>query len=183
MTESDLLAGLRNGEEPAFDAIFRAHYAGLVRFAESILGDRGAAEEICQDVLLELWRRRESIRVETSLQSYLFRAARNRALNAVRHDNVVRREGAAIAAASPTVPRADEATYHAEMDRAVEAAVATLPPRCREIFELSRFHGLTYNEIAVAMGISAKTVEAQMGKALRVLRDRLAPWLAVESPM
>lgn len=177
MTDAELLAGLRQGDDLAFDSIFRTHYAGLVRFAESILGDRGVAEEVSQDVMLELWRRRETIVVDTSLQSYLFRSTRNRALNAIRHEKVVQREEGSIAAMMTPAVSADRGALDGEIDAAVRDAVATLPPRCREVFELSRFHGLSYAEIATSLDISIKTVEAQMGKALRVLRERLQSWL------
>jgi RNA polymerase sigma-70 factor (ECF subfamily) len=70
---------------------------------------------------------------------------------------------------------------HEELSVAVQAAVQSLPDRCREVFELSRVHGLKYAEIARQLGISVKTVEAQMGKALRTLREKLAGWLPEES--
>ncbi len=90
-------------------------------------------------MILELWRRRDSLSVEESPRAYFFRATRNRAINHLRHGRP--------------------------------------PDRCREVYELSRAHGLRYAEIAAALGISVKTAEAQMGKALRILRERLAPWL------
>ncbi|MBI2615354.1 MAG: sigma-70 family RNA polymerase sigma factor, partial [Gemmatimonadetes bacterium] len=77
----------------------------------------------------------------------------------------------------PGGPPADRDLLEQEMDVALAQAVAQLPDRCREAFELSRLHGLKYAEIAQVLEISVKTVEAQMGKAIRVLRERLAPWL------
>jgi RNA polymerase sigma-70 factor (ECF subfamily) len=74
-------------------------------------------------------------------------------------------------------PPADEDLGLQELEAALRAAVLTLPPRCREIFELSRFQTLSYAQIAEVLDISVKTVEAQMGRALRILRERLAPWL------
>ena len=81
------------------------------------------------------------------------------------------------AAETTLAPRADRDLADHQIDAAVRAAINELPPRCREVFELSRIHGLKYAEIAETLGISQKTVEAQMGKALRVMRERLAPWL------
>lgn len=178
MLDRELLDALRAGREDAFETIFRSHYADLVRFGESLLRDRGVAEEVAQDVLLELWKRRETLRVETSLKAYLFRATRNRALNEIRHDNIVAREEANVASMQQPVEQSDRHTLDAEIDAALREAIATLPPRCREVFQLSRQQGLTYAEIAAALEISVKTVEAQMGKALRVLRERLKPWTA-----
>ena len=175
--ERDLLGRIRAGDEGAFDAAFREHYAALVRTAEGMLRRRDVAEEIVQDVLLALWQRRATLLVEDSLRAYLFRATRNRALNHLRHAAIERKAEPELAAIeSPDAP-APSALVHEEIDNALREAVSTLPPRCREVFELSRVHGLRYAEIATTLGISVKTVEAQMGKALRTLRALLAPWL------
>ena len=177
MEERELLAGLRRGDEGAYDAIFRQWYAPLVAMTAALLRDQGPAEEVVQDVLLELWRRREGITFETSLRAYLFQAARNRGLNYLRRQKVEARGEATIAAAMPTPEPADSEAREAELNVAIQAAIAGLPDRCREVFELSRVQGRKYSEIATELGISVKTVEAQMGKALRVMREKLAPWL------
>lgn len=177
LESNELLERLRQGDESAFDTIFRAWYPSLVRSAESIVRSRAVAEEVVQDVMLELWRRRESLARDSSPQAYLFQSTRNRALNHVRHERVERRgepeavEPASVAASAPAQ------LIEEEIEVALKSAVSELPARCREVFELSRTHGLRYSEIATVLGISVKTVEAQMGKALRILRERLAPWL------
>ena len=176
MTDHQDFERLRRGDAGGFDAIFRAHYPGLVGFAESILKDRSEAEDTAQEVMLELWRRRSDITLETSLRAYLFQSTRNRALNRIRHQRVVDRADPEVAAPA-SIPRPDQALTEREIHLEVRRAVADLPERCREVFRLSREQGLRYAEIATALGISVKTVEAQMGKALRLLRDRLAPWL------
>jgi RNA polymerase sigma-70 factor (ECF subfamily) len=177
MTDRALLDRLRVGDTAAFDAIFRAWYAPLVRLAEGMLRERAVAEEIVQDVLLELWRRRESLVLDGSPQAYLFQATRNRALNHIRHLRVRQQgEPQVIAEMSRTVV-GDAQLVEEEIETALRDAIDALPPRCREVFELSRVRGLRYAEIAETLGISVKTVEAQMGKALRTLRERLAPWL------
>jgi RNA polymerase sigma-19 factor, ECF subfamily len=175
--DRELLDRIRRSDEDAFDSVFRAYYAALVGIAEGLLRSRAEAEDVGQDVMLELWRRRESLRVDDSLRGYLFQATRNRALNHIRHRRVERRGEPHVAPASSVPAVADAELVHEEIDAAVRQTVAELPPRCREVFELSRVHGLSYGEIARTLGISVKTVEAQMGKALRTLRERLAPWL------
>jgi RNA polymerase sigma-70 factor (ECF subfamily) len=172
-----LLERIRAGDNDAFDAVFRANYAPLVGTAERMLSRRDVAEEIVQDVMLELWRRRETIVVDDSLRGYLFRATRNRVLNHLRHGAIEKRAEPELSADREVAPRAYAALVEAEIESAVRVAVADLPNRCREIFELSRVDGLRYSEIATTLGISIKTVEAQMGKALRILRERLAQWL------
>lgn len=145
--------------------------------AESVVRDRAAAEEIAQEVLLELWRRRQELRVEQSISGYLLRSTRNRALNHVRHERIVARELAASSLENREFPSADARALSAELDRAVRNAIEGLPERCREVFEMSRGQGLRYAEIASVLEISVKTVEKRMGQALSELRIRLRPWL------
>jgi len=177
VTDRELLDRLRKGDTAAFDTIFRTWYGPLVGTAERMLRDRAVAEELVQDVMLELWRRRETLDAEGSAQAYLFQATRNRVLNHLRHLKIEQRSEPEIRNESSSTPHADAAVAQEELSVAVQQAVQSLPDRCREVFELSRVHGLKYAEIARQLGISVKTVEAQMGKALRTLRERLAPWL------
>ncbi len=176
MTDGDLIHRLRLGDESAFDAIFRRWYGPLVQLAERMLNDRGSAEETVQDVMLELWRRRDTLTITGSPQAYLFQSTRNRSLNRLRRIRVERREEFDTDAL-PTRRGADTGTYESEIDRALREAIDSLPPRCREVFELNRMQGLKYAEVAEVLGVSVKAVEAQMGKALRALREKMAPWL------
>lgn len=175
--EGDLLRRLRAGEQASFDTIFRAHYAHLVAFAQGLLHDRSAAEDAAQEVMLELWRRRQEVSITESLRAYLLRATRNRALNQLRHANVQKRAEPHIAGDDSVSAIGTSDLVATELKSAIIAAIAELPPACREVFELSRGRGLRYAEIASTLGISVKTVESQMGKALRHLRFRLAGWL------
>ena len=168
---------IRAGDESAFDTVFRSHYAHLVRMAESVVRERAVAEEVAQEVMLELWRRRETLQVEQSFRAYLLRSTRNRALNHVRHQRVAAREAASAAIDPPTAPSAEDQMLGTELEQAVRAAIDGLPERCRAVFQLSRDQGLKYAEIAVALDISVKTVEKRMGQALAELRERLDQWL------
>lgn len=181
-SERALQERIRAGDENAFDTVFRSHYAHLVGMAESVLRERALAEEVAQEVMLELWRRRESLQVEQTFRAYLLRATRNRALNQVRHQRVVEREAAISAIDPPSAPSAEDEMIGTELERAVRSAVDALPERCREVFQLSRDQGLKYAEIAVALEISVKTVEKRMGQALAELRDRLENWLPTRRP-
>ena len=177
-SERDLQERIRAGDEGAFDSVFRAHYAQLVRMAQSVVREAALAEEIAQEVMLELWRRRESLQVEQTFRAYLIRSTRNRALNHIRHQRIVAREAASAAADPRTSPSAEEEVLGVELERAVREAIDGLPQNCREVFQLSREQGLKYAEIAAALEISIKTVEKRMGQALAELRERLAPWLS-----
>jgi RNA polymerase sigma-70 factor (ECF subfamily) len=177
MEEREILGRLQSGDQGAFDAVFRAHYTSLVGFAYGLLHDRAAAEDAAQEVMLELWRRRGEVAIHESLRAYLLRATRNRALNQLRHANVQRRAEPHLKGQESVSPTGASEIVASELKSAIAAAVAELPPGCREVFLMSREHGLRYAEIATTLGISVKTVESQMGKALRHLRTRLAAWL------
>ncbi len=177
MDDRELLDRLRSGDEAAFDSIFRAHYAQLVAFSLGLLRERASAEDVVQEVMLELWRRRGELHIEESLHGYLLRAARNRSLNQIRHANVQRRAEPQLVGEETIAATGATKLVAGELRDALADAVAELPPACRQVFELSRGQGLRYAEIATTLGISIKTVESQMGKALRHLRLRLSTWL------
>jgi RNA polymerase sigma-70 factor, ECF subfamily len=171
------LERMRAGDEAAFDALFRSWYPPLVQFGERILRDRDAAEEVVQDVMLELWKRRDTLVIQGSPQSYLFQATRNRALNRLRHLRVENRDDDFDADSLPASASTDAPASAAELEVALQRAIDSLPPRCRQVFEMNRLHGLKYAEVAAALEISVKGVEAHMARALRALREQLAPWL------
>lgn len=176
VNESELLARLRDGNDEAFSAIFLEQYPGLVMTATRVLSERAVAEEIAQEVLLELWRRRESLVLTGPVRAYLQQATRNRALNHLRSARTAKR--GEIWVRSPSeAPNADSRALSGELRAAATAAIASLSDPQREVFEMSRQRGLTYGEIAQVLGISVKSVEARMGRALKELRERLAPWL------
>ncbi len=131
-----------------------------------------------QDVFLALWQRRHALERRDSIAAYLFTSVRNAALNQLKHREVARRfrRDAALAAA-PRPVAADEVAHHNELAEALEAAIADLPEKARLALTLSRDAGLTYAQIAETLGVSVKAVEANVSRALRLLRERLAPYL------
>jgi RNA polymerase sigma-70 factor (ECF subfamily) len=177
MDDRELLRRIQTGEDGAYDTVFRTWYPVLVRVSAALLHDSDAAEEVAQEVMLELWRRRQLVDADISLRAYLLRSVRNRSLNHLRHLRVRRQTETEVEALYNAPMGSDQPIAARELADAVKVAIAELPPRCREVFELSRVHGLKYAEIAEALEISQKTVEAQMGKALRIMRERLAQWL------
>jgi RNA polymerase sigma-70 factor (ECF subfamily) len=179
--DRELHRRLSAGDEAAYEWLYRRWYAPLVRLAEAKVKVRAIAEEVVQDVMLELWRRRANLDPDGSISAYLYQATRNRVFSHLRHDIVHRRSEPHLQREN-TVAHADAELAHQEIDTALQAAVSELPERCREVFVMSRLHGLKYGEIAQAVGVSVKTVEADMGKALRHLRVRMAPWLPSVRP-
>jgi RNA polymerase sigma-70 factor (ECF subfamily) len=177
MDERNLFERIRRGESEAFDAIFRKWYPQLVRYAESMLGERAVAEEIAQDVMLKVWDSRQTLTIDESPAGYLLRATRNRTLNELRHRKVQQKSQIHLVKDDRVSASAEADLTEQKIQAALHDAMDALPERCREVFELSRVQGLRYSEIAEAMQISVKTVETQMGKALRILRERMAPFL------
>ncbi len=175
--DRDLLSRLRGGDDAAFEAIFRQWYEPVVRSANRVLRDAGVAEELSQDVFLELWRRRESLAPDSSVAGYLMQAVRNRALNHLRHLAVQRKSVVFVEALSEPAEHADAHTHTNELQAALTQAIAELPPRTREVFVMSRERGLRYAEIAEQLGVSVKAVEANMSRALRMLREQLSAFM------
>jgi RNA polymerase sigma-70 factor (ECF subfamily) len=167
------IARVRAGDEAAFEALFRALAPGLCVLVTRYVGARAVAEELVQDLFLDLWTRRADLAADRSITAYLYAAARNRALNHLRRE---RRVAPFPATSLPHREDADPAAPdESELLDALELqdAIDHLPARCRLIFTLNRRHEMTYGEIAASLGLSVKTVETQMGRALKSLRDRL----------
>ena len=175
-SDRELVGRIRAGDERALEIVFRAHFAGMASFVQRFVHGGDVAEELVQDIFLKIWSRREQLAEIESLRTYLFRAARNQALNYLRRERLERRwqEEHADDEEAEAFSSTDDSASERELSAAVQAAVSRLPPRCREVFLLSRDGGLTYAEIAATLGISVKTVETQMGRALKFLRGALA---------
>ncbi|AQG78376.1 RNA polymerase sigma-70 factor [Spirosoma montaniterrae] len=186
--DETLIGEIRIGNEAVFEGVFRQYYAPLCRYASPIVGDTDEAEEVVQSVFVTIWERRESLLITTSLKAYLYRAVHNRCLNRISQqtNQAQHRQQAASElyadAVSPT-----QALLADELSTRLQRAIGRLPEQCRRAFELSRFEELSYKEIADQLGIATKTVENQIGKALRILRTELSDclplfvWLAVEA--
>lgn len=164
-------APIAAGNRPAFEALFRLHYRPLCAFAMQYVKDGDQAEDLVQDLFFRLWMDREKTKVTSSLKAYLFQAVRNRCLNALKVQGRVRSLNEEVDEVEEEHNRTEE--EHAERAARVHAAIEALPEERRKVFKLSRHEGLKYHEIAERLGISVKTVENQMGKALKTLREEL----------
>lgn len=174
-SDSDIIGRIRQGDKQEFEKLFRSSYVSLVRYAKTLLKDHDTAEEIVQELFFRLWQDRQNLRIESSLNGYLYRSVHNRSLHYIEHQKVVSRHaGEIIAGAELTSEPVTEAIYYSELQARVARVLERLPVRCRLIFRMSRFEGLKYNEIADKLAVSLKTVEADMGKALREFRKALA---------
>ncbi len=174
-SDSEIIGRIRQGDKQEFEKLFRSSYASLVRYAKNLIRDHDASEEIVQELFFRLWQDRQGLRIESSLNGYLYRSVHNRALHYLEHQKVVSRHaGEVLAAAEVTAEPVTDAIYYHELQARVTRVLERLPERCRLIFRMNRFEGLKYNEIADKLAVSLKTVEADMGKALKEFRKALA---------
>jgi RNA polymerase sigma-70 factor (ECF subfamily) len=161
---------------PAFEAVFREHYAALARFAFRFVRDASMAEDIVQEVFGRLWTDRHSLTITTSLRAYLYAAVRNRALNISKHAAVITtfeldESDAESIAAAPSQP--DELLDIAELHARLAEAFDALPEKQATVMRLRWRDELTYAEIAEVVGISIKGVEKHLSRGLATLRARL----------
>lgn len=179
--DSELIVRIRSGDEDAFAELFRRYYRALCLYAARIDVTGARGEEIVQEVLFRIWMTRDRLIVTNTLSGYLYAAVRNYALNQRARANTEGRwrqqktlEALDAPAATPSV---EDELRAAEMAVAIDNAIAQLPPRCRQAFVLRRQHHMSYIEIARVMQIAPKTVEIQIGNALKRLREALADWM------
>jgi|LSQX01.1.fsa_nt_gb RNA polymerase sigma-70 factor (ECF subfamily) len=155
-------------DEAAFENLFKTHYASLVVYANSFLKDGDAAQDVVQGVFVRLWERRADYNISRPM-GYLLQAVRNRCLDELKEKK--RFKGLENLRLSERED--DTMLLNEEMLEKVQKVIAKLPEKRQKIFRMNRFEGLKYREIAVMLGLSVKTVEAQMGKALRFLKENI----------
>jgi RNA polymerase sigma-70 factor (ECF subfamily) len=160
-----------------YENAFKTHFNGLHAYAYTIVKDDMAAEEMVQNVFYKLWKNREKITISQSVASYLYRSVYNESLNYLKHLNVKKAYQSYAARTMDNINNAAEKLKLKELEVKLDQALKELPEQCRTIFQMSRFEELKYMEIAGKLGISIKTVENQMGKALRILRSKLVDFL------
>ncbi len=159
-----------------FEILFRRMYTPLCRKVFRILKNQEATEDLVQDVFVRLWEKREEITIQIAIEPYLYRAVANAAFNYLKKD----RGWDEFDAETHDVPEQTNSLSRLETLEAsqrIQSVIDSLPPACKTVFLLSREDGLSYKEIADTLSISIKTVENQMSKALKILREKLAPYL------
>jgi len=163
-----------------FEVLFREYFAGLCYFARKYVNDIDSSKEIVHNVFIKIWENRLDFDWEKPAKSYLFTSVYNRSMNYIRDNkkfindieadlqNTVVHEG--------TFSENMEA---AELESRINQALLNLPEKCRQVFELSRYEGKKYSEIAERLNISVKTVETQISKALKILKEQLKDYLTI----
>ncbi|MBU6340119.1 MAG: RNA polymerase sigma-70 factor [Bacteroidetes bacterium] len=175
--ENTQLEAIRQGDASAFDAVFRTYYESLCHYAAKFTeADLDEAEDVVQQAFVKLWERRTELEITHSIKAYLYKTVHNACLNRIRHLQT-KSKYQQFNAGQLDKQHSYQDQTSTELQEKFQHAMESLPPQCRHIFELSRFESLKYREIADQLEISIKTVETQMGKALKLLRVQLADYL------
>jgi RNA polymerase sigma-70 factor (ECF subfamily) len=170
------IQGLRESNEASFEALFHAFYDPLYGYAYTLLRDNGEADEVVQAVFVLLWESRKKLLIQHSLKAYLYRSVYHAVLASdKRRDRDSKYVLHLGRTADAVANRANNEV--AEIETIVTQVMKDLPEGCRTIFQLSRYEGMRYKEIAEHLQISVKTVEAQITKALKIFRAKLVDYL------
>ncbi|WP_372934180.1 RNA polymerase sigma-70 factor [Mariniphaga sediminis] len=178
MDEKFILQGLNAKNKIVFDFVFHYYYSGLCAYVERIVNDENISEDIVQDFFITLWIKHDQLQISTSLKNYLFTSVRNRSLDYLRSQkNKKLYLSSAVDTKNYTENLSTFWFAESELETLFEKSLEKLPPRCREIFVLSRIDGVKNQQIAEKFGISKRTVELQISNALKLLRKDLSPYL------
>ena len=179
-TEDIQAEQLKSGNHAAYKQLFTIWYEPLCSYAFSIVRSMDEAEDIVQKMFCKLWDQRNELNIKTSVKSYLYRAVHNSCLNKIKQTKT-RTEHDQLYAYNTSDGLSNDANNveYSELQQQVNRALEKLPPKCKEVFELSRMQQLSYAEIADKLQISTNTVENHIAKALKLLRSGLKEFLAI----
>jgi RNA polymerase sigma-70 factor (ECF subfamily) len=165
-------------DEPSFERLFKSNYRELHAYAQVMLRDPDIAEEIVQNMFLKFWEKRSLLNIQSSIKAYLYKCVYHECLNHLKHDKIkMKYQDYAAYSMNTEHEAASSKAELTELEFRLQLALNELPEHCRTIFQMSRFEELKYREIADQLGLSIKTVENQMGKALKILRVKLADFI------
>ena len=171
IVQKNIVKKIRQGDIQAFEKVFRNLYAPLCGYANKIISDKDKAEEIVQEVFYIIWKRKEKLTISVSLKSYLYKSVQNSCVQLSQHQLVKDRYKQYILNRKPNDQLSPDKEFElGEINQAIDDTLNDLPERCKKIFQMNRFDGLKYREIAEQLSISQKTVEANISKALHHLR-------------
>jgi RNA polymerase sigma-70 factor (ECF subfamily) len=180
MDDSTLIRGIEMGDPKAFETLFSKYYTVLVVFALKIVKDEDLARELVQDVFVNFFEKRNSLHIHTSLKSHLYQSVKNKCLNHIKREQLIKGHHQNILMDNQnTDAYIENKMEETELESKMHQIIETLPDKCREIFELSRFEGKTNQEIADQFSLSKRTVETQISKALKILRENISDLLTI----
>lgn len=180
------LLRFREGDESAFERVFKADYNRIVGFCQQFTGDRDQAKSLAQDAFLKLWVNRQQIESVNGIHSFLYTSAKTDCLNHIRHNKVIQKyqdkqlQNKELELNREILESFDfDQLEITELEKMINQSIGELPEKCRLVFMLSRINGKKNSEIADELSISVKSVEANMTRALKTLRVKLAEYLPV----
>ena len=171
-TDLSLFNLIKAGDLSAFEKLFNTHYPVLCVYAKKIVGDIDEARDIVQGVFVKVYERRDTLEINTSIKAYLYRSVYHACLNHLKHIKTHNHHHESLKYYLP-LSEDHDAMIKAELEERIWEIIQNLPEQCRRIFEMNRFEGKKNREIAEILGISVRTVETQISKALKVLRKNL----------
>ncbi len=178
ISDEQLFTRLNQHDVTGLEVLFKRYYKPLWRFAKDMLGDSDQAEDAVQEVFGKIWEKRGSIYISSTVKGYLYTAVRNNCLNLIKTNARKNFLEEGMEDDSRFSVEDVQAKLAAKtMQQKISAALEMLPPKCGIIFKMSRFEDKSYKEIAEDLGLSVKTVENQMGKALQLMRSYLQPYM------
>jgi len=172
--DSELFDLLKSGDETAFVEIYERYWTVLFLHARKILRNDSESEDIVQELFSALWLKKETITLNTSLSAYLYSAVRYKVFNAIEHKRIIANYAVSLQQFLKEGELLTEETYREkELAKLIEQEIQALPPKMREVFELSRKQHLSYREIAEKLNITEHTVKSQVSNALKTLKVKL----------
>ncbi len=166
-----LLLKLKEGDEKAYEAIFHEYYALLTAFANKYLRDLDTSKEIAQNIFVKFYEKREIIEVSSSLKAYLFRMVHNDCISYIRKKNYVDSQTIALENEQQNISDYQNFQEQTEEEYKLHKLIEQLPPKCKQIFKLSRFEEKKHHEIAAMLNLSPRTVEGQISRAMKFLKE------------
>jgi RNA polymerase sigma-70 factor, ECF subfamily len=177
LVSDDILQKLKEKDRSAFELVFKVYYSELCAFANKYVQDKDVAEEIVQDLFCYLWQKLDKLLINTSIKSYLYQSVRNRSFNYLKKEKVKAGHEVHILRTEADHSPSEKIMEVKELEAKIKSSIDMLPEKCRIIFKMSREDHKKYKEIAEELNLSVKTIENQMGKALKHLRSELGGYL------
>jgi RNA polymerase sigma-70 factor (family 1) len=159
-----------------FEALFKQYYAPLVVYACKYIPEMDAAREIVQDFFVKLYEKRSSLTIDTSLKSYLYRSVYNSCMNYINQRSIQDKHIRNIDMERNDEENLENEISSLELQNRIFNLIEALPPKCKKIFKMNRLEGMKNEEIAVSLHLSKRTVETQISKALKILRNKLSDY-------
>ncbi len=173
LSDKGLFSAVMRGDRDAFENLFQKYYVALCHYSGTYLDHPGEAEDVVQDVFVNIWKQRGSIRIQTTVQTYLYSSVKHGSLNILKHRAVERSHNRGLIEFLENQCRTDYSEEEEKRLEQIRIAFQQLPEQCRNVFMMNCFEGKKYTEIADALNISVNTVKSHMLKAYRMIREQV----------